>query len=120
MNEAEEIFETVRRAFAAAAPDCHVVFEIMTVENDKNYHIRFDELNIDMLWESDEYFLIGHDFVYSIWDAMKNIVRFHANDQPGWRKVLSKYPKIVDVCKTVGESSSLEELKLRLSVKGLL
>lgn len=119
MSEAEEIFETVRQAFMAADPGCHVVFEIMTAGNGKSYRIRFDEIDSEALWNGDEDFLNGDTEKTSFRDMMKELTDICRTDI-NCRGFAARHPDVMRVCETVCESGSTEELQLRLSAKGLL
>lgn len=122
MSEASEIFDTIRRAVAFSEPDCGFVFETRTVENETEYRIWSGAQKYPITWSSDDEFLNGNYGVRSIWAVARSIVGFFIfkDDISGWRSFLLKYPGIVDVFKAVSESSSPEELRMRLTASGLL
>lgn len=119
MSEAEKTFDMIRRAFATADPDCHVVFEITTVGNDNCYYIGFDEIDSEAVWIGDEEFLNGDAKKLSLRNTMETLVDL-CGTECVWRGFAARHPDVMRVCETICESDSFEELKLRLSVKGLL
>ena len=122
MSEASEIFDMIRRAIAFSEPDRGCVFETFTVENETGYRIWSGAQKYPVTWSSDDEFLNGNYGVRSIWAVARSIVEFFIfkDSISGWRPFLLKYPGIVDIFRAVSESSSPEELRLRLTASGLL
>lgn len=79
-----------------------------------------------MTWSNDDEFLNGCYGMRSIWGTARNIVEIFEVGLPevglyGWEPPFQlRYPGIIDVFRAVSESSSPEELRLRLAASGLL
>lgn len=122
MSEASDIFDMIRRAVAFSEPDCDAItFETFAVGNETGYRIWHGAGKYPMTWSSDDEFLNGSYDRCSIRVVTRRIVELFKDGLPSdWKSFLPRYPRLVDVFRAVSESSSSEELRLRLTASGLL